>query len=176
MTNTVEVQMKPVSDPAYEATNSGAENLIKSARIFAIESGCASTVIAIMDLIAALEQAERANAAQDDHISQQADRIDVLEKRNAELGGQLARYSMSPGEADQRRCESRAVREALGFGKDADNVAPIDLRQRIAELEASKLSVKLPSEFIEMYGTKFYMHAHVVEAIRAAGGNVEGGE
>lgn len=29
---------------------------------------------------------ERANAAQDDHINQQQDRIDVLERRNAELG------------------------------------------------------------------------------------------
>lgn len=38
---------------------------------------------------------ERANAAQDDHINQQQDRIDVLEKRNAELGkyaGEMERY------------------------------------------------------------------------------------
>lgn len=32
-----------------------------------------------------LEKAQRANAAQDDHINQQQDRIDVLERRNAEL-------------------------------------------------------------------------------------------
>lgn len=36
--------------------------------------------------IAELEERERANAAQDDHINQQQDRIDTLEKRNAELG------------------------------------------------------------------------------------------
>lgn len=103
-------------------------------------------------LVEALEKAqqqiqahERANVAQDDHINQQQDRIDTLEKRNAELGGQLSRYSVSPGQADQRTCESRAVRDALGFGKDADNVAPIDLRERIdgmrariAELEAAE--------------------------------------
>lgn len=41
---------------------------------------------------------ERANAAQDDHINQQQDRIDVLEKRNAELGkyaGEMERYCIA---------------------------------------------------------------------------------
>ncbi|ESN58766.1 MULTISPECIES: hypothetical protein [Klebsiella pneumoniae complex] len=33
-----------------------------------------------------LEKSQLANAAQDDHINQQQDRIDQLEKRNAELG------------------------------------------------------------------------------------------
>ncbi|EMQ1296194.1 hypothetical protein RFF55_000455 [Klebsiella pneumoniae] len=101
------------------------------------------------ELVEALEKAQRANAAQDDHINQQQDRIDTLEKRNAELGGQLSRYSMSPGQADQRACESRAARDALGFGKDADDVAPIDLRERIdgmkariAELESRTVTVE----------------------------------
>lgn len=40
-------------------------------------------------LIEALEKAQRANAAQDDHINQQQDRIDTLEKRNAELGREV---------------------------------------------------------------------------------------
>ncbi len=103
----------------------------------------------ILALVEALEKAQRANAAQDDHINQQQDRIDILERRNAELGGELSRYSMSPGQADQRMCESRAARDALGFGKDADDVAPINLRERIdgmkariAELESR--AVKLP--------------------------------
>ncbi|HBR2960509.1 TPA: hypothetical protein L9R18_003306 [Klebsiella pneumoniae] len=103
-------------------------------------------------LVEALEKAQqRANAAQDDHINQQQDRIDILERRNAELGGELSRYSMSPGQADQRMCESRAARDALGFGKDADDVAPIDLRERIdgmkariAELESRTVTVNLP--------------------------------
>lgn len=43
-------------------------------------------VIALVD---ALEKAQRANAAQDDHISQQQDRINQLEKRNSELGKRL---------------------------------------------------------------------------------------
>ncbi|HFD7769988.1 TPA: hypothetical protein ACF54Y_005103 [Klebsiella variicola] len=90
----------------------------------------------ILALEKALEKAQRANAAQDDHINQQQDRIDILERRNAELGGELSRYSMSPGQADQRMCESRAARDALGFGKDADDVAPINLRERIDGMTA----------------------------------------
>lgn len=41
------------------------------------------TVEALVDM---LEKSQSANAAQDDHINQQQDRIDRLEKRNAELG------------------------------------------------------------------------------------------
>ncbi|BFO29773.1 ead/Ea22-like family protein [Klebsiella pasteurii] len=40
----------------------------------------------ILALVGALEKAQRANAAQDDHINQQQDRIESLEKKNAELG------------------------------------------------------------------------------------------
>ncbi|WP_312198776.1 ead/Ea22-like family protein [Kosakonia cowanii] len=71
-----------------------------------------------------------------------ADR-DADKKRIAEYQHQLSRYSMSPGEAEQRRCESRVVRDALGYCMDSENVAPVDLylkieelRQRIAELES----------------------------------------
>lgn len=38
------------------------------------------------ELVDAVEKAQRANAAQDDHINQQQDRIESLEKKNAELG------------------------------------------------------------------------------------------
>ncbi|PLL57608.1 hypothetical protein CWN04_14370 [Klebsiella michiganensis] len=40
----------------------------------------------VLALVEALEKAQRANAAQDDHINQQQDRIDQLEKKNARLG------------------------------------------------------------------------------------------
>lgn len=76
---------------------------------------------------------------------------DADKKRIADYQHQLSRYSMSPGEADQRRCESRVVRDALGYCMDSENVAPVDLylkieelRQRIADLEARTVSVKLP--------------------------------
>jgi len=58
----------------------------------------------------------------------------------------IAEYGMSPGHAHQRQCESRAARNELGFGEDADDVAPADLREAIQELrkraEAAEAQVK----------------------------------
>lgn len=53
----------------------------------------------------------------------------------AELQDQLQRYSMSAGQVDQRKSESDAVRVALGFSADADDVAPCDLVDAIAALQ-----------------------------------------
>lgn len=71
---------------------------------------------------------------------------------------QLARYSISAGQADQRLCESRAVRIALGFGEDAIDVAPTDLveaiqviRRRAEEAEQRlQQPIKLPKSGIGM--------------------------
>lgn len=49
------------------------------------------TVEALVDM---LEKAQGANAAQDDHINQQQDRIDQLENAAARLGRRLNQYSM----------------------------------------------------------------------------------
>ncbi|GEM_PF-2616617 len=79
--------------------------------------------------------------------------IDAAEGRISELRLALSRYSMSAGQADQRKAESNAVRTELGFDPDAEDVAPVDLcegiqalKTRIAELEARTLTVKLPPE------------------------------
>lgn len=117
----------------------------------------------IRALVEALEKAQHANAAQDDHINQQQDRIDTLEKRNAELGGQLSRYSMSPGQADQRACESRAARDALGFGKDADDVAPIDLRERIDGMKARIAELEREQEHLRPVGVMSEKAFHRLE-------------
>lgn len=115
------------------------------------------------EMVEVLEKAQRANAAQDDHINQQQDRIDTLEKRNAELGGQLSRYSMSPGQADQRACESRAARDALGFGKDADDVAPIDLRERIDGMKARIAELEREQEHLRPVGVMSEKAFHRLE-------------
>ncbi|EPJ7507860.1 hypothetical protein [Raoultella planticola] len=62
-------------------------------------------------LVEMLEKTQSANAAQDDHINQQQDRIDQLESKSAELGRRLYQYSMVPGEAECRIAEreSRTV-------------------------------------------------------------------
>ncbi|HFD6832965.1 TPA: hypothetical protein ACF3LW_006124 [Klebsiella oxytoca] len=56
-------------------------------------------------LVEMLEKSQRANAAQDDHINQQQNRIDQLENKNGELGRRLYQYSMEPEEAEQRIAE-----------------------------------------------------------------------
>ncbi|WDB29083.1 hNH endonuclease [Escherichia albertii] len=52
----------------------------------------------------------------------------------AALAAENGRYSMSAGQADQRMAESRAVRSALGFQEDADDVSPSDLVEKIQSL------------------------------------------
>lgn len=58
----------------------------------------------------------------------------ALEARCAALAAENGRYSMSAGQADQRMSESRAVRSALGFQEDADDVSPSDLVEKIQSL------------------------------------------
>lgn len=60
----------------------------------------------------------------------------VLADQNAQLAAENARYSMSAGHADQRMAESRAVRSALGFKPDADDVSPSDLVEAINQIVA----------------------------------------
>jgi len=70
-------------------------------------------------------------------LTELASALDVQSARSDALSAELARYSMPAGEADQRMAESRAVRQALGFGQDADDVAPVDLVERINALAAA---------------------------------------
>lgn len=55
-----------------------------------------------------------------------------LDGANAEL----ARYSMPAGQADQYAAEAKTVRKVLGFAENAEDVAPIDLLEKIAGLRA----------------------------------------
>lgn len=84
----------------------------------------------VLALVEALEKARRANAAQDDHINQQQDRIDTLEKRNAELGkyaGELESRSVSIPEVRITVAESRRKnltwRELGAYNEGADVAA-----------------------------------------------------
>ncbi|WP_254912483.1 hypothetical protein [Klebsiella pneumoniae] len=81
-------------------------------------------------LVEALEKAQRANAAQDDHINQQQDRIDQLEKGHQEAAKQINSW---------RRMAKQNIAE-----REKD-IAELDAaRQRIAELESRTVTVKLP--------------------------------
>lgn len=74
----------------------------------------------IATIVEALEKAQRANAAQDDHINQQQDRIDQLEKGHQEAAKQINSW---------RRMAKQNIAE-----REKD-IAELDAaRQRIAEL------------------------------------------
>ncbi|HBW3023138.1 TPA: hypothetical protein MEW55_004958 [Klebsiella aerogenes] len=78
-------------------------------------------------LVEALEKAQRANAAQDDHINQQQDRIEQLEKGHQEAAKQITSW----------------VRIAKqNIAEREKDIAELDAaRQRIAELEESHAQV-----------------------------------
>ncbi len=62
----------------------------------------------------------------------------LMKKRAEKAETELKRYSMSAGQADQRRAESRAVREVLGFDPEGEDVAPVDLVEAITALGKKK--------------------------------------
>lgn len=85
-----------------------------------------------IDSLASFDKASELAA----QLSEAKQQIAELKAERDALAAELARYSMSAGQADQRRAESRAVRVALGFGENANDVAPIDLLEKIGDLKA----------------------------------------
>lgn len=61
---------------------------------------------------------------------------DALQQKLDAANAELARYSMPAGQADQFAAEAKAVRKALGFAEIAEDVAPVDLLEKIAGLRA----------------------------------------
>ena len=80
----------------------------------------------ILALVEALEKAQRANAAQDDHINQQQDRIEQLEKGHQEAAKQIISW---------RRLAKQNIAE-----REKDIAELEAARQRIAELESRTVS------------------------------------
>ena len=60
--------------------------------------------------------------------------------RISRLEDALARYSMDAGRCDQYKNEALAMRKALGFSADSENVAPIDLLNKLDEVVNLKLT------------------------------------
>ncbi|EPR8379721.1 hypothetical protein R0E42_001374 [Klebsiella variicola] len=82
----------------------------------------------VNELIASLESAGELSIREQKFLK--------LAKAFKQLAAENARYSMSAGHADQRMAESRAVRSALGFKPDADDVSPSDLVEAINQIVA----------------------------------------
>lgn len=86
------------------------------------------TIQTVNELIASLESAGELSIKERKYLE--------LAKAYQQLAAENARYSMSAGHADQRMAESRAVRSALGFKPDADDVSPSDLVEAINQIVA----------------------------------------
>ncbi|HCT8467146.1 TPA: ead/Ea22-like family protein [Klebsiella pneumoniae] len=97
-------------------------------------------------LVEALEKGQRANAAQGDHIEQQQDRIESLEKKNAELGkyaGGLESFRTAYMEwSDKTDWVQKDKRFDVlkPWGKHRADV----LKEYIQHLESRTVTVKLP--------------------------------
>lgn len=92
---------------------------------------CGQAAESIRALVKALESALRANVSQNDHINQQQDRIDQLEKGHNEAARHIHSW---------RRLANQNIVE-----REKDIAALTDARRRIAELEARTVTVQLPA-------------------------------
>ena len=107
-------------------------------------------------LVEALEKAQRANAAQDDHINQQQDRIDTLEKRNAELGREVTHLqSLKTVNAARQEAQSEFHRGYSCGHKDAS-------------LESRTVTVKMPRWLVKD-AIAVYDRDDIEDALTAAG-------
>jgi hypothetical protein len=75
----------------------------------------------------------------------------VFHEDHAALQEQLSSYSMSAGQADQRKSESDAVRVALGFSADADDVSPCDLVDAISDLQEQLLALAAENSALKKF-------------------------
>ncbi|EOX8392145.1 ead/Ea22-like family protein [Salmonella enterica] len=159
----------------FEASDIDSDDIDLRFEVDAVETGttvsivdeCGHAAQIITALLDELEKAQRANVAQDDHINQQQDRIEQLEKGHQEAAKQINSW---------RRLAKQNIAER---GKDISELEAA--RQRIAELEAR--TVTLPDERFR-YGESDYddgyvngWNAHGIEtksALRAAGIGVKG--
>ncbi len=127
-------------DSDYFAITSTSENGTETECELVITEYARQAAGIVDELIKALEAKDKAWSAQDDHINQQADRIESLEQKNAGLGKALGDAERRIAEFDQRiRTQNRHACELFDEAKAQ--------RQRVAELEAREVKVKQFSEF-----------------------------
>jgi multidrug efflux pump subunit AcrA (membrane-fusion protein) len=105
------------------------------------------------DLEKRIAELERANAAQDDHINQQQDRIDTLEKRNADLGkyaGQLeASHSMLREGMAAIHNTIRASGSLTPLASIMNGAKRAYEESAISELESHAVTVNMPDDSVD---------------------------
>ncbi|MEG8754788.1 hypothetical protein U4T08_15910 [Klebsiella pneumoniae] len=117
-----------VTFPAFEDGAYAVGEIYDEQLYFMLQAMWMAWKAAGAELVEALEKAQCANAAQDDHINQQQDRIDQLEKGHQEAAKQINSW---------RRMAKQNIAE-----REKD-IAELDAaRQRIAELESRAVTVE----------------------------------
>nr|WP_142907182.1 hypothetical protein [Klebsiella pneumoniae] len=136
-------------------------------------------------LVEALEKAQRANAAQDDHINQQQDRIESLEKKNDELGKYAGKLETINAAAEKLvRCKGRYHSElnyralAALFGVTTPDLPPLDSESSAVTVKLTDINEYLAEVHDKTLNRAFRLlaegvRAGDVSAMRAAGIKVE---
>ncbi|EOX2938935.1 hypothetical protein ACPFA1_004033 [Klebsiella pneumoniae] len=139
----------------------------------------------ILALVEALEKAQRANAAQDDHINQQQDRIESLEKKNDELGKYAGKLETINAAAEKLvRCKGRYHSElnyralAALFGVTTPDLPPLDSESSAVTVKLTDINEYLAEVHDKTLNRAFRLLAEGVRAgdvaaMRAAGIKVE---
>lgn len=96
----------------------------------------------------------------------------ALQQKMDAANEKLTRYSMSAGQADQFAAEAKWVRIALGFGEDAQDVAPIDLLEKIAGLRAEGVEMFV-KDYAQRLRTTGGAHGHHSEPYKEMAEHVE---
>ncbi len=86
----------------------------------------------------------------------------ALQQKLDAANAELARYSMCAGQADQFAAEAKAVRKALGFTEDSDDVSPVDLLEKISGLKESLSTAE--AKLTELENFALYMADESVKA------------
>jgi hypothetical protein len=84
-------------------------------------------------------EVERLREQHESYMSKMNDGWFEMEQERDQLKAELERYSMNAGAADQFRREAFAMRQALGFDKYGDDIAPVDLLNALDSHDAEAI-------------------------------------
>ncbi|ENT6552455.1 ead/Ea22-like family protein [Escherichia coli] len=101
-----------------------------------------ATVLALLD---EREAKDKVLSAQDNHINQQADRIESLEKKNGELGRALEAAEKRIAELDEREIslpERSSMLHRTDFHEDYQTVMAYKVSEVIAAIRAAGIRIK----------------------------------
>ncbi|EPQ3950092.1 ead/Ea22-like family protein [Citrobacter freundii] len=105
--------------PGWSTCRPVADEIVDKKTMDFIAEANPATVLALLD---DLEDKDKAWSAQDNHINQQADRIESLEKKNGELGRAIGAAEKRIAELSHHlQCAHAFIEHTEAFGHEASN-------------------------------------------------------